>query len=71
MQQSLPLPSAAEQVAGLAMFLQLPDVTADRFPALDLAPVFPGYPPAHVITAVPLKPPARIVGMDPSFALPF
>ena len=71
MQQCLALPRAAEQVAGLAMLLELADVTPDRLPALDLPPVFLRHAPAHVIAAVPLKPAARVVGMDPAFSLPF
>ena len=70
-QQRLPLAAAAEQVAGLAMFLHLAHVPADRLPAFDLPPVFVRHTAAHVVAAVPLKPAARIVGMDPAFALPF
>ena len=71
MQQRLPLPRPAEQIAGLAMFLHLAHVTADRFPPPDLPLVFLRHAPAHVIAAVPLEPAARIVRMDPAFALPF
>src|SRR5690242_316614 len=70
-QQRLPLSAAAEQVAGLAVFLNLADVTADRLPAPDLPAVLCGHAAAHVIAAVPLKPSARIVGMDPAFPFPF
>ena len=38
-QQSLPLPSAAPQITGLARKLKLTHVTADGFPAFDLTSV--------------------------------
>ncbi|HEX3709879.1 MAG TPA: hypothetical protein VHV56_08320 [Pseudolabrys sp.] len=41
MQQRLPLAAPAQQIARLAIFLYLPDVPADRFPAFDLAEIFP------------------------------
>src|SRR4051812_36466446 len=48
----------------------LPDVTAERLPAPDLSRVVL-VAAAGVIAAVPLKPAARIVGMQPALALPF
>jgi hypothetical protein len=36
----------------------------------DLPSVFLRHPPAHVIAAVPLKPPARIIVMKPAFEAP-
>jgi hypothetical protein len=62
-QQRLPPP--AGQVARLAVALDLPDVAADGFPSLDLAPVFVRHPAAHVIAAIPLKPAPRVVRMKP------
>jgi hypothetical protein len=67
MQDSLPLASAAAQIARLAVPLDLFDVPAHRFPSPDLSPVFLGHPTAHVIAAIPLKPAARVVGMYPAF----
>src|SRR5688572_139099 len=40
------------------------------FPPPDLALVIGAAPP-HVIPAIPLKPPARIFGMDPAVFFPF
>jgi hypothetical protein len=40
MQEGLPLPSAAPQVAGFAYKLKLMDVSADCFPTFDLTTVF-------------------------------
>ena len=71
MQQCLPLAASAEKVARLAILLHLPDMPPDRFPAIDLPAVFGGHATAHVIAAVPLKPAARIVRMNPAFAFPF
>jgi len=71
MQQRLPLSPPAEQIAGFAMFLHLARVPLDRFPPPDLPPVFLRDAPANVIAAVPLKPAARVVVMNPPFALPF
>src|SRR4051812_37090619 len=52
------------------MPLDLPDMPAYGFPSLDLAPVFGRHAAAHIVTAVPLEPAARIVGMKPSLAAP-
>src|SRR6186997_2174432 len=69
--QRLALARAAEHVTGLAVFLDLPDVAADRFPASDLARIFLRRAAAHVIAAIPLKPAAWVVLVDPPPALPF
>jgi len=69
MQQRLPLSPPAEQIAGFAMFLHLARVPLDRFPPPDLPPVFLRDAPANVIAAVPLKPAARVVVMNPPFVL--
>src|SRR5262249_34658406 len=53
------------------MLLDLPHVSADRLPALDLPFVLIRKASAHVVAAVPLKPATRIVGMDPALTLPF
>ncbi|MEY2585705.1 MAG: hypothetical protein QOD80_1731, partial [Verrucomicrobiota bacterium] len=64
MEQGLALPRATREIARRAMLLQLRDVSPDRPPALDLAKIV-GMAPAEIITAIPLEPAARIVGMDP------
>lgn len=69
-ENGLPLSAAAEKIAWFAIAADLLDVTADCLPAPDLALILFWHPPAHVIAAVPLKPAARIVGMNPSFLPP-
>src|SRR5262245_27447263 len=53
------------------MFLHLPHMAADRLPALDLPAVLVWQAATHVIAAIPLKPAARIVRINPAFAFPF
>src|SRR4029077_5937884 len=69
-QQSLPLPWTAKRIARLAVHFDLFDVATKRLPALDLPSVLFQHPPAHVIAAVPLKPPARIIVMNPPMGGP-
>src|SRR3954469_18200296 len=69
-QQRLALAAAAGEIAALAVRPDLPDVAAERLPALDL-PRIVVMAAAGVIAAVPLKPAARIGGMQPALALPF
>src|SRR3954466_8241423 len=69
-QQRLALAAAAGEIAALAVRPDLPDVAAERLPALDL-PRIVVMAAAGVIAAVPMKPAARIVGMQPALALPF
>src|SRR3974390_2367286 len=71
MQQRLPLARAAHRIPGLAVFPDLLDVTPYRLPALDLARVFLRHAAAHVIAAVPLKPAARIIRVNPALLAPF
>ena len=71
MQEGLPLPSAAPQIAGLACKLKLMDVSADCFPAFDLAIVFVEHSSPHIVAAVPLEPAARIVRIYPPLPAPF
>jgi len=47
MQDSLPLASAAAQIARFAVPFDLFDVPAYRFPSPDLSSVFLGHPTAH------------------------
>src|SRR4051812_36942268 len=69
-QQRLPLPRAAGQVARLTVPLDLPDMPAYGLPSLDLPPVFGRHAAAHIVAAIPLEPAARIVGVQPSLAPP-
>ncbi len=70
MKQRLALPAPASQVATLTVFFQLSRVAANGTPTSDLAQVI-FMAAAKVISAIPLEPSARIVGMDPAFAPPF
>jgi hypothetical protein len=55
---------------GLAVPLDLPDVSAHRLPSPDLPPVLVGQAAAHVVAAVPLEPTARVVGVNPTLLAP-
>jgi quercetin dioxygenase-like cupin family protein len=55
----LPLPAAAVDITGLAVFPDRRDMPRDRTPPPNLARVV-GRAAAEVVAAVPLKPPARI-----------
>ncbi len=59
------------QVTFAAMGFDLADMATDGLPPFDLAQVLVGHTAAHIISAIPLKPSARIVGVDPAFAPPF
>src|SRR5271156_5394647 len=69
-EQSLALPWPTHGIAGLAILLNLRDVSSDRLPALNLACVLGRCASPHVISAIPLKPAAWILGMYPSFLSP-
>src|SRR6185312_6179297 len=70
-QQRLPLPPAAHQIARLAVFLYLTDMTPYGFPALYLTRVLLRHPAAQIVAAIPLEPAARVVRVKPALALPF
>jgi len=70
MQQRLALTAPAQEIAGLAMAFDLGDVPANSFPAPDLAGVLGRHAAAHIVTAVPLEPTARIIGVNPSLSAP-
>jgi len=57
-------------VTGLAVPLDLCDVSSDSLPSLDLARVLLRHAATHVIAAVPLEPAPRIVRVNPAFATP-
>lgn len=65
----LPLPSAALEVALLAVPADRGDVPLHCAPSPDL-PCIIATAAAHVVPAVPLKPPARILRTDPSVPPP-
>jgi hypothetical protein len=69
-QHCLPLPSPAVAVASFAMLPDRRDVPLDRSPSSNLPRVV-ACPPAQVIPAVPLKPSARILWMNPAVPTPF
>src|SRR5262245_26975177 len=68
-QNRLPLTPSALHIATFAILLHLSNVTLNRFPAFNL-PLVIFAAATHVIAAVPLKPAARIVLVDPSFFFP-
>jgi hypothetical protein len=70
-EQRLPLPPAAPEIAGLARKLKLTHMTADCLPAFDLPSVLVGHSSPHVVPAVPLEPAAWIVGVYLSLPAPF
>src|SRR3954471_22486199 len=69
MEKRLPLPRPATCIASPTMLFQLGDMAADRAPSFNL-PQIVRMTPARIVTAIPLKPAARVVGMDPSFVPP-
>ena len=70
MEQGLALSGPAGEITWLAVPLDLDHVSAHRLPPTDLSPVFVEHSATHVITAIPLEPPARIIWMDPSLLAP-
>ena len=69
--KSLPLTFAAGLVTRLAVKLDLSDVSSHCLPPPDLSKVLFGHSAANIISAVPLKPAARIVGVYPSVLPPY
>ena len=70
MKKSLSLVFAAGLVTGLAVKFDLPDVSSHCLPPPNLSKVFLRRTAAHIVSAVPLKPAARIVGLYPSVLAP-
>ena len=68
-EQCLPLPGAAGQIAGAAVSLELGNVPPDGSPSFDLSFVV-GAAPSHEVAAVPLEPAARVLMIDPAFRPP-
>jgi hypothetical protein len=69
MEQRLPLASTAIKRPLRTILLQLCDVTFHGSPSFDLSLVV-GTPAAHEVTAIPLKPAARIFVIDPTLPPP-
>ena len=69
MQQRLPLPRPAVQVAGAAVFFDLRFVPAHRSPSFNL-PLVVWAPATHKVSAVPLKPTSRIFLVNPTLLDP-
>ena len=65
----LPLPPPTFEIARFAVLPNRRHVSSDRTPASNLPRVVGGSP-AHVVAAIPLKPPARILSADPAAAAP-
>src|SRR5262245_25761180 len=68
-QNRLPLPTAAVEVALVAVLPDRRNMPRDRPPSSNLSRVV-ARPPAHEVPAVPLEPPAWILRMNPTFAAP-
>lgn len=69
MQQRLSLSPTTAQMARFAVFLQLRDVPANCTPSRDLPQIICVAAPA-VISAIPLKPAARVVFVNPATLSP-
>src|SRR3546814_10009499 len=52
------------------MLAYLRGLTSKRPPPRDLSAILARHPPPRIIAAIPLKPAARIVGMDPALLYP-
>jgi len=70
MHHGLALSGPAFHVAGTAMLIYLRYMPLDRFPPGYLSAVFFAQTPPHVIPAIPLEPPARILRIYPAFFTP-
>ena len=69
-QECLSLTWPTSEIAKLAMSPDLGDMPPHRFPSSDLAFVFAWHAASQIIPAVPLKPAARVLGMDPTVLTP-
>ena len=65
MKQGLPLFPATRPIAFHAIMLDLRDMTPYGFPALDLPGIIRASAP-HVVSAIPLEPPPRILPVYPT-----
>src|SRR3974377_1397362 len=69
-QHGLALPGAAGQIARFTMPAYLADMAGHCLPAFALGPILARNSTAHEVTAIPLKPTTRIVGMNPPLVAP-
>src|SRR5262245_31052128 len=69
-QQGLSLARPAAGIARLAMRSDLRDMTPDGLPSFDLAFVFVGHAATHIVSAIPLEPSARVIGVNPTLPAP-
>ncbi len=69
-QHSLPLFPPTIQIVASTILLQLCDVSANGAPPMDLTRII-CTTPSHEITAIPLKPTARILPINPSLLFPY
>jgi len=70
LEKRLSLPPTAAQITSLAILLDLTHVAPHRFPLFDLPCIFLTYAAPEVISAIPLKPAARVVWMYPPLLTP-
>ncbi len=70
MQQRLPLPASAFQIAAAAVIFHLRHVPLDRSPAFDL-PLVIGTTPAQEYRQYHLEPAARVFFVNPTFLAPY
>ena len=70
LEKRLSLPAPTTQIAGLTILSDLTYVAPHRFPSFDLSRIFLTHAAAEVITAIPLKPSARVVGVYPPLRAP-
>lgn len=71
MQQGLTLPWATMHIPWPAVMCNLPDMPPDHFPSFDLTCIFLWNTSPHIVSAIPLKPPSRIILIYPSFCFPY
>jgi hypothetical protein len=69
LEQRLTLAAAAAEISIGTMLSELSDVAAHSAPSFDLPRIIVAAP-THPVTAIPLKPAARIVGVDPALLPP-
>jgi hypothetical protein len=71
MQQCLPLTRSTRRITWFTVTLDLRDVAPDCFPAPDLASILFWHTAAKIVATIPLKPAARVIGMNPTFVAPY
>src|SRR6476659_10188451 len=69
-QQGLALTATAGKVTRLAVALDLTDMPAHGLPALDLPRILVRATASQIVSAVPLEPASRVVGVQPALPTP-